>query len=174
MATTLVAAATVPMTSQFHKRSCGEKADLVCFGVNGGTAQNVNVDDVAYAASYLRYIAEENAGTAGAFFTMPPSNDCDEWQLPLAFGDSVMSLAKHINPRVNSSVLYEDIANAIDGGVDPTAESLAASLLGACGANGGMVGVKANLSNPAYSSASYVVGKGKPEAILVKIVHTPQ
>jgi hypothetical protein len=69
LATTLVSAATVPTTSQLHKRSCGEKADLVCFGVNGGIAQNVNVYDVAYAASYLRYIAEENAGTAGAFFT---------------------------------------------------------------------------------------------------------
>lgn len=69
LAATFVSAATVPTTSQLHKRSCGEKVDLVCFGVNSRTAQNVNVDDVAYAASYLRYIAEENAGTAGAFFT---------------------------------------------------------------------------------------------------------
>lgn len=104
---------------------------------------------------------------------MPPANDCEEWQLPLAFGETVLSLAKHINPRINSSVLFEDMADTIDGGVNPTPESLAGSLLGACGADGGMVGVRVNASNPAYSTPQYVSSGATAGGVIIKIVHSP-
>ncbi|KAI0509521.1 hypothetical protein F5B22DRAFT_648947 [Xylaria bambusicola] len=157
-----------------QKRACGETADLVCYGKNGGTPQNINPDDIAWAAQYLRNIAQVNNGTAGAFWTMPPSNDCEEWQLPLAFGETVLSLAKHISPRINSSVLFEDMANTIDGGANPTPTSFANSLLGACGGDGGMVGVYVNASNPAYLTPQYISSGAMPGGIVIKIVHSPQ
>ncbi|TGJ81709.1 hypothetical protein E0Z10_g7045 [Xylaria hypoxylon] len=155
-----------------QKRACGETADLICYGTNGGTPQNINPDDIAWAAQYLRNIAQVNNGTDGTFWNMPPANDCEEWQLPLAFGETVLSLAKHINPRINSSVLFEDTANTIDGGANPTAESFANSLLGACGTDGGMIGVYVNASNPAYLTPRYVSSRATPGGVIIKIVHS--
>lgn len=110
------------------------------FGIDGGVSQDVDVADV------------------------------EEWTLPLASGGTVLSLAKHIGPSSNSSVLYEDLANTIDGGENPTPESLAASLLEACGKTGGMEGVIVNATNPAYADPNYVDGGGRPEGIILKIV----
>ena len=84
-----------------------------------------------------------------------------------------MSLAKHINPRTNSSVLFADLANTIDGGENPTPAQLSASLFEACGSHGGMRGVIVNSSDPAYSTPGYISGKGRPTNIIVKIVHAP-
>ena len=36
-----------------------------------------------------------------------------------------------------------------------------------------MMGVKANVSNPAYKTPGYIAGKGRMEGLLVKIVHAP-
>lgn len=104
---------------------------------------------------------------------MPPSSDCEEWQLPLAFGETVMTLAKHINPRYNSSVLFSDIADTIDGGEDATDAQRAASLLGRCGAQGGMAGVKFDAKNPAYNTDAYIKSRATPNHVLIKIVHSP-
>lgn len=49
-----------------QKRACGETADLVCYT---GTPQNINLDDISWAAQYLRNIAQVNSGTPGAFWT---------------------------------------------------------------------------------------------------------
>lgn len=103
---------------------------------------------------------------------MPRDIDCAEWMLPVPSGGTVLALAKHINPRVTSSVLYDDIANTIDGGEFATAAQREASLLG-CARAGGMLGVRANTSHPAYNTAAYKDSKASPEGILIKIVRAP-
>lgn len=150
------------------RATCGETADKVCFGTNGGTPQDIDLDDLQYVADYLRYIGEENSGL-NSMWTMPTAVSCDEWSLPVDNAGTVLALAKHISPRVRSSVLYVDIANAIDGGPGATEAQRKAALFG-CATNGGMVGVKADPANPAYNTAEYKATKAKPEGILLKIV----
>ena len=149
--------------------ACGEKANRVCFGVDGGTSQDIDPSDLQYAADFLRYMIQDDPG---ALWTMPGGGfDCDEWMLPVEGAGTVLALAKHISPRINSSVLYTDIAATIDGGGEQASDQdRKESLLGACGMHGGMVGVKANMSNPAYNSAEYKNSKAKPEGIIIKIV----
>jgi hypothetical protein len=99
--------------------------------------------------------------------------DYQEWTLPVTGAGTVLALAKHITPRVNSSVLYSDIADAIDSGEGASEGKRAASLLG-CGANGGMVGVtNADPKNPEYATEKYLAGKYKPSGILIKLVRAP-
>lgn len=69
----------------------------------------------------------------------------------------------------NSSILYEDIANAIDGGANTPADKKNDFLIG-CGTNGGQVRVKANLNNPLYSTPEYKASGAKPEDIILKLV----
>lgn len=152
-------------------RSCDETAALVCYGVDGGTAQDLDPDDISYAAAYLRYLADE-AGT-DPLWTMPTEFDCSEWTLLPSGDGTVLALAKHIVPRTNSSVTYYDLANTIDGGTDATAAQLAASLLGACGANGGEVAVTVDATDPAYLTADYLASGAKPQDIVVKLVRDP-
>lgn len=174
--------------------ACGETAARVCFGVDGGTSQDIEIEDIEYAASALRSIGQSNDGSDALWSSMlppysrshnhctnpemtyscavPSGVDCEEWQLPVSFGGTVMSLAKHINPRINSSVLYTDIADAIDGGEDATEEQKQASLLG-CGKNGGMFGVVTDATNPAYNTQEYKDSKAQPSGILIKLVRAP-
>ncbi|CAA9966661.1 hypothetical protein PTMSG1_10020 [Pyrenophora teres f. maculata] len=151
------------------KRACGETTAQICFGgSNGGTAQNIDVDDISYAASYLRYLADTNG--ANPLWTMPPEFDCSEWGLPIADAGTVLVLAKHIKPRTNSSVTYYDLARTIDGGAEATEAQRKASLLGACGSNGGMMGVSVNAEDPVYKSPAYVASKAKPADMIIKLV----
>jgi hypothetical protein len=156
--------------STLTRRSCGETADRVCFGTNGGTAQDIAVDDIQYAANYLRFLADNNANP---LWTMPPEVDCSEWSLPVADAGTVLVLAKHIRPRTNSSVTYYDLARTIDGGANATPAQLAASLLGSCGAEGGMMGVTINATDPAYYTAAYLASGAKPQDLIVKLVRAP-
>lgn len=48
--------------------ACGEKADRVCFGKDGGEAQDVELEDIEYAATALRSQGTLPNGTA-AFWT---------------------------------------------------------------------------------------------------------
>lgn len=154
------------------KRACGETAVHTCFGgANGGTAQNINVDDISYAASYLRYLADTNG--ANPLWTMPPEFDCSEWGLPIADAGTVLVLTKHIKPRTNSSVSYYDLARTIDGGIDATPAQLAESLLGACGSAGGMMGVTVNADDAAYKTPGYLASKAKPQDMILKLVRAP-
>jgi hypothetical protein len=158
--------------ASLQRRSCGETSTRVCFGgSSGGTAQNIDVDDISYAASYLRYLADTNG--ANPLWTMPPEFDCSEWGLPIADAGTVLVLAKHIKPRTNSSLSYYDIAATIDGGVNATPGQLANSLLGACGSAGGMMGVTVNPNDPAYKTPEYLGSKAKPQDLIIKIVRAP-
>jgi len=77
--------------------------------------------------------------------------------------------------RYSSSVLWEDLANTIDGGSTGTrtAESLKNSILGCGPTNGGMIGVQWNASNPVYKSAKYLATKAKPDNLIMKFVKEP-
>lgn len=152
---------------------CGEGPTRVCYGVDGGESQDLNEEDIAYVAEYLRYIGDSNSG-AGKFWTMPKEKigECSEWTLPIDDGGSVLALAKHISPRITSSILYEDLAAAIDGGKDATPEQKKAALAG-CGTHGGQYGATANTANPLYSSDEYKKSGAKPEGIIIKLVKAP-
>jgi hypothetical protein len=149
---------------------CREGAAVLCYSINGGTAQNLTIEDVEHAALYLRYLADTNNNP---LWTMSPEFDCGEWTLPLFGAATVLGLAKHINPRTRSSVTYYDLARTIDGGENATPEQRAASLLGACGTNGGQLGVIVDLTNPAYSTPEYIASGAKPQDIIIKLVRDP-
>ncbi|KAK3325000.1 hypothetical protein B0H66DRAFT_472077 [Apodospora peruviana] len=155
------------------KRSCGETADRVCFGgVNGGIAQNINVNDITFAAAYLRNLATVDCNNP--LWTMPSEFDCSEWTLPIYGAETALVLVKHIKPRTNSSYPYFDLARTIDGGgEDATPAQLAASLLGACGANGGMMGITVDVDDPAYSTPAYKASGAKHQDMIIKLVRAP-
>lgn len=162
---------TAALASPFEgDAQCGETEAKVCFGVGGGSSQDLNVDDIKYVADYLRYISDSNQGDA-KFWKMPKAVDCAEWSLPVNRAGSVLALAKHITPRTASSVLYEDLATAIDGGLKST-DGGKNELLG-CGKNGGMMGVKANLTNALYHTKEYIASGASPDGILIKLVKAP-
>ncbi|OAA56279.1 hypothetical protein SPI_07890 [Niveomyces insectorum RCEF 264] len=142
----------------------GESTKLLCYTeANGGTPQNINTADVLAVASYLRSYGREIP--AGRLFTMNTagSEDCPEWSL--SSNGTVLALAKHINAAANSSVLFEDIATTIDGGLPATAIGIIS-----CLGSGGSLGVLVNQSNPAYSSLSYLASGATSDGILIKIV----
>jgi hypothetical protein len=153
-----------------EKRACGETNARVCYGVGGGEAQNIDIADIAYAASYLRYLADNNNNP---LWTMPPEFDCSKWGLPIADAGIVLVLAKHIKPRTNSSVTYYDLACTIDGGVETTPAQLSASFLGAWRSGGGMMGVTVDDKDPAYSTPAYKASGAKHEDLIIKVVRAP-
>jgi hypothetical protein len=146
----------------------GETSALLCYTAPDNTPQNVNVSDIAYIAAYLRAYGAQTR--AGRLYSMSAADapDCAEWVM-FAHG-SAQAVAKHINSAVNSSVLFADIANTIDGGAGATPAQQAAALIG-CGTDGGSYGVVYNASNPAYRASTYPAGY-TPDGILVKIVAT--
>lgn len=152
------------------RAGCGEGEQKICYGVHGGQSQDVDPEDVQYVAEYLRSLGKDNEGM-DKFWTMPKSIDCAEWSLPVYNAGTVLALAKHTNNRVQSSILYEDLAAAIDGGKN-SADKGQNELMG-CGKKGGQMGVKANTSNPLYSSDEYKKTGSKPEGIVIKIVKAP-
>lgn len=145
-------------------RSCGEGTQKICYGVDGGESQNLNPDDIQYVAEFLRYIGQQASG-ADKFWTMPKGFDCPEWGLPVDGANTVLALAKHNNPRYPTSVLYEDLAAAIDK-LSPN--------VGSCGKNGGQIGVVANTSNPLYNTNEYKNSGAKPDGIVLKLVKAPK
>ncbi|TQV90888.1 hypothetical protein IF1G_10409 [Cordyceps javanica] len=99
------------------RAQCGETEKRICYGLDGGDSQHVNLADVKYVAEYLRFIARSNEGAA-RFWNMPKTaGNCPEWTLPVPDGGTVLALAKHVSPEIRSSILYEDLASAIDGGL---------------------------------------------------------
>ncbi|KAI2606281.1 uncharacterized protein GGS25DRAFT_382560 [Hypoxylon fragiforme] len=166
----VIAAPSSPPFSPRATQICydSETADLLCYTAPDNTPQDVAVADVAYIASYLRAYGAQTK--AGRLYTMAAADapDCGEWTI-YAHG-TAQAIAKHLDNTVNTSVLFADIANTIDGGASATPEQQAAALIG-CGTDGGSFGVVYNASNPAYSASTYPAGY-TPAGILVKIVAT--
>ena len=159
------------MTLLPEDTGCLEKGAKLCFGSSsGGASQNLDPGDISYAASYLRNYGSST--TPPAMLTMAPSTkaQCDEWTL-YTIGTTLI-LGKHINPRANSSVLFTDIANTIDGGDTATDSQAAAAILG-CGANGGSMEVVVDKTNAAYLTSDYTKYKNTPTGIIIKLVTAP-
>ncbi|KAJ6445405.1 polyketide synthase [Purpureocillium lavendulum] len=167
----LLATNTVALTStsSVHIQTCyeGETSALHCYNGEGDTPQDVSVDNVAHVAQALRDYGREVEG--GRFLTMTAENspDCAEWNI-FAY-QTVLALAKHIDPDVNTSVLYEDIATTIDGGPSASEEEKAKALIG-CSTSGGSLGVLVNETDPSYHTDKYEESGYTPEGIIIKIV----
>ncbi|KAJ6789222.1 hypothetical protein PWT90_05832 [Aphanocladium album] len=166
----LCVASLASASSVLPRAPCGEGAQKICYGVEGGESQNLDPDDIQYVADYLRYLGEQDKDK-DKFWTRPKAIDCAEWSLPVPNAGTVLALAKHINNRQLSSILYEDLASAIDGGVD-SSDKGQKELLG-CGKNGGQMGVQANTSNPLYQSEDYKKSGAKADGIIIKLVRAP-
>jgi hypothetical protein len=166
---TLVGTAIAAPSSPRAAEICydGETTDLRCYSAPDNTPQDVTVADVAYIASYLRAYGAQTK--AGRLYTMASADapDCGEWTI-YSHG-TAQAIAKHIGTS-DTSVLFADIANTIDGGAKANATQQAGALIG-CGTLGGSLGVVYNASNPAYLASTYPAGY-TPAGILVKIVAT--
>ncbi|KAK4451532.1 hypothetical protein QBC34DRAFT_401272 [Podospora aff. communis PSN243] len=154
--------------------TCGEPTKRICFGPDGGDSQNVDIEDIKYAATVVRgMIKDPKKNFSGAFWNMPAGDfGCAEWMVEIPDSGTVLTLIKKVSPRSNSSVLFDDVANTIDGGPNPTEEQLSKSLLG-CGTNGGMIGIQWNSSNPIYTSERYLATGAKPDGLIMKLVRAP-
>ena len=151
------------------RQSCSEGVQKICYGAPSGTAQNIDPDDLAFPAANIRYDARMDPNKL-AFFNMPPNANfqCEEWTI--ASEGTVIVLAKHTSARLNTTVLYEDIANTLDGGEKATDEQKKNSILG-CGKNGGQVGLVYDQNNKAYNSETYKGWKATPSGLVIKVVH---
>lgn len=93
--------------------------------------------------------------------------ECAEWTLYEA--GTVLVLAKHIDPKIKTAVLFEHIANTIDGGESGPPASSTDYVL-SCETNGGSLGVKVDTTRPKYSTAKYLASGAKISSISIKIV----
>ncbi|RDA91591.1 hypothetical protein CP533_4627 [Ophiocordyceps camponoti-saundersi (nom. inval.)] len=148
---------------------CNEGTQLVCYDQ---APQGLDLADVKYAAKVLRSIARRNSDPPRWTMSSPSDVDCPEWTMTISNIGSLLVLTKQINPRIVSSVTYEDIANTIDGGEAASDADRANSLL-ACGSNGGQRGVKVNKQSPAYQAADFKEGRVKARGIIIKLVKNP-
>ncbi|KAM7191244.1 hypothetical protein V8F20_009422 [Naviculisporaceae sp. PSN 640] len=155
-------------------RACyaGESAKLLCYTPPNGDPQGVLEEDVAYVASYLRTYGGQTR--LGRLFSMSAADapDCGEWSV-YSYG-TALAVAKKINNTINASVLFADIATTIDGGVNPTPDSKANSILYGCGDAGGSLGVRVNASAPIYKSTTSYPAGYVPDGIVIKVVWSGQ
>lgn len=143
-----------------------ETSAKLCYTAPDNIPQDVLVEDVQFIASYLRSYGAQIR--TGRLFNMAAADapNCGEWLL-YAHG-TAQAFAKHIDNTVNSSVLFADIANTIDGGANANSTQQAAALI-SCGTDGGSLGVIVNKSHPTYSGSTYPAGY-VTDGILIKIV----
>lgn len=96
--------------------------------------------------------------------TAATASDCGEWSLFTR--GTAQAVAKKIDMSFDSSVLYEEIANTIDGGVG----FIKRNGLWECGEDGGSYGVQVNSEAAAYTTPAYLAAGYKPAGIIIKIV----
>lgn len=155
--------------SVLKPRSCdGETTKLFCYTSGNGVSQGVNTTDIAYIANYLRSVGRRSK--AGELWTMKAADSqfCGEWVAYTRGGTQVA--IKHIDDTIDSSVLYADIANTIDGGEKATAAQKAAAII-SCGPDGGTMGVQVNATHPMYTSTTYTKAGLSPNGLLVKVTN---
>ncbi|KFX87605.1 hypothetical protein V497_00845 [Pseudogymnoascus sp. VKM F-4516 (FW-969)] len=141
-----------------------ETAEMHCYNGEWDTPQEVDVADVSYVAAYLRAYGRETRNGRLLTMTAETAPDCGEWTL-YARG-TAMAVAKKINMTIDSAVLFEDVANTIDGGTGP----IKSGGLYRCGADGGSLGVRVNTTAPAYTLPTYLSAGYQPDGIIIKVV----
>ncbi|KAH6990271.1 hypothetical protein EDB80DRAFT_729832 [Ilyonectria destructans] len=144
-----------------------EKPALHCYNGPDDTHQDLTVEDITYIGDALRAYGREIEG--GRYYTMTAQHapNCAEWALFTQ--GSVVALAKHIGSDKDSSVLFEDIANTIDGGQER--DQVGPALI-QCLAAGGRAGVIFNSSDAGYNTKEYLDKGYTPQGILIKLVTT--
>ncbi|KAH7416782.1 hypothetical protein BKA64DRAFT_739380 [Cadophora sp. MPI-SDFR-AT-0126] len=170
LSTLLLATLSSTTPLQLAPRECyaGEGTAQLCYRDPVGTPQNVEVSDIQAVATYLREYGRRSPRNP-TFWTMliADTPNCAEWSVYSQ--GSVLITAKHIDNTKNTSVLFADIANTIDGGEFPTEASKAAALIG-CGTDGGSLGTLINSTNTAYNTTVYRNSGYSPSGILIKLV----
>jgi hypothetical protein len=96
--------------------------------------------------------------------TAADAPNCGEWSLYTR--GTAQAVAKKIDMTFDSSVLFEEIANTIDGGTG----AIKRNGLYECGVDGGSFGVQVNATAAAYTTPAYIKAGYKPEGIIIKIV----
>lgn len=139
-----------------------EGPELFCYTDGDSVPQDVDPADVKYVAQYLRSYGEQTQAGRQYVMLAADTPDCEEYTLYQR--GTVLALGKHLDPTVDSSVLFTDIANTIDGGED----SIEAII--DCAEAGGSFGVVYDASNPQYNTETYLSKGYTPDGILVKIV----
>ncbi|KJZ77539.1 hypothetical protein HIM_03263 [Hirsutella minnesotensis 3608] len=164
-----------------HIEACeGEEQGLHCYNGKDDIPQNVLVEDVAAVAKALRDYGREIDGGRLLTMTIENAPGCAEWEIFRY--RSVLALAKHVDPKANSSVLYEDIARTIDGGPSTSANDDDVDVdkkkkkkkgkkgIISCSTSGGAQGVLVNKAASAYHTNEYKKLGFTPNGILIKIV----
>ncbi|ODH53682.1 hypothetical protein GX48_00100 [Paracoccidioides brasiliensis] len=147
------------------RRVCyDETPALHCYSGGSDIPQNVNETDVSYIAASLRAYGRQTK--LGRLLTMTTADapDCGEWFLYSR--NSAAAYAKKIDMTYNSSVLFEEIANTIDGGTGVVKQAG----IFRCRTDGGSYGVQVNATAPAYTTKEYIEAGLKPSGIIIKIV----
>ncbi|KAL1895889.1 hypothetical protein Sste5346_004986 [Sporothrix stenoceras] len=156
----------------FSTAVCSDTDRRICYGDPDGDSQDIAVADLLNAANALRQ--RFKSGDQLLYRTAGLSA-CDDWTT-LQTG-TVLVLTKHLNPRVNSTVAYDDIAYTIDGGANGDAAAVSDSvkkqtLLG-CGTNGGQMAVVVNPANPLYTTDAFKASGNTTKWVIIKVVKAP-
>ncbi|KAF6813878.1 hypothetical protein CPLU01_14540 [Colletotrichum plurivorum] len=139
----------------------------ICYNEEGGTPQNLNIQEVNFTANYLRQYEKEQLRQGGSPFwrmTLPDADNCGEWQVTSKGRTWVMAKLVGDEP---AAVLFSDIANTIDGlNLEDPAESLAN-----CTTHGGQMATIVDEESIYYQSQLFEGFTNK--GIVIKLVRSP-
>ncbi|KAM0321648.1 hypothetical protein ACHAQA_010004 [Verticillium albo-atrum] len=156
---------TVAKGSSAARMACyDESTALHCYNTEWDIPQEVDEADVTFIAAALRAYGRETRAGRQLVMKAADAPDCGEWSLYTR--GTAQAVAKKIDMSYDSSILFEEIANSIDGGTG----FIKRNGLYECGTDGGSYGVQVNATAAAYKTAAYVAAGYKPEGIIVKIV----
>lgn len=145
----------------------GDTAIKYCYGSPNGGPQNLDPQDVSNAAISIRSYGRST--TPLRMLTIPGAGENNCTWVELYTNGTVKVVAKHYLFNVTASVLYEDIANTIDGGETPTSESLDASVL-ECGWKGGQSGVVVNTTRAEYHTPEFIASGAITDGIGIHVI----
>ncbi|KAL8404763.1 hypothetical protein RB594_009584 [Gaeumannomyces avenae] len=175
-AATAAAASLPPSQLLMPRNQCMEGADKICYGIDGGQSQNLDVEMVQLRGPVPPLPWETERQKAPRATPCPPSEPARaatrNGHRALPKGTGIRLLVKHTDPSITSSVTYEDMADSVDGGEDATDSKHEAAVLG-CGANEGQRRVVAKSSNPAYQTPEYKDTGANSEGIVIKLIGAP-
>lgn len=146
----------------------GDRISKTCYGSPNGGPQSLAIEDIVNAGAYLRSYGRST--TPPKFLSIPAIGQDNCTFATLYTHGTVAVKLKHFNFTYTTSVLFEDIADAIDGGETPTASSLDRSVL-SCGWKGGSIGVTANATRSEYHTPGYVASGAITEGFVVGLIN---